>query len=277
VIERELVEVLALREREVVNVTLDGPRYAKHSADILTLSDVLKRIQRLFTGIVQTITEGPTRRGPVSAGVDALSRLRLATVFPSSFGMSVEVDTRPDLFGYSRSVAALETLFALLDVPASRAELLSRLSEVGPRAATHYRSLINTLLKTETAVSVMWTDPVGNAFDWGAEPNKLADLHAILSSIHSGISESKTATGMLLGASLLRNRFEFLTDPPEELLAGRITQDARESVRALFGQYCRLEYQETRVADDVSGDVRTAIVMTRVEPFDKTREHVGLN
>jgi hypothetical protein len=267
-LESELAGILTLREREVVNITLAGPRYTKHSADFLSLSEVLRRLQKLYTSVVQAITVGPTRRGPVSTGVDLLSRLKLAEIFPSSFGMSVEVDTQPDMFGNSQSVAALEVLFALLTAPADRTELLGRLGDVGPRAGGHYRKLVQSLIKSDTAASVMWSDPAGNGFDWAAEPAQLAALDATLATIRAEVSDNRTAYGMLWGASLLRNKFEFVTDPPEQLLTGRIAKDVREAVRIHFGKHCRIEYQQTEVTDNVSGDVRFSLVMTRVSGDD---------
>ena len=265
VLERELTTILQAREREVISVTLDGPRYKRHSADFLSLSDVLKRLQKLYTSILQALTEGPTHFGPVSAGVQALSRLRLAEVFPSSFGMSVEVETLPDMFGHSKSVAALQALFELLGAPAKANNLLDSIGDIGPRAGSHYRSLINALVKSETTATVMWTDPVGNGFDWSAEPQTLADIGATLASIQTEVSDSRTAAGMLLGASLLRNRFEFLTDEPAEILMGRIAEDARDNVRINFGRHCTIVYQETTVTSRVSDAVRSLIVLTDVK------------
>jgi hypothetical protein len=261
----ELADAISVREREVLSLKLQGSAFPDHTASLAALSHVISRGQRLFTSIAQAISVGPTPRGPVPLGLQQISQLRLAGVGPGSFVMALEVDTAPDMHGESITVTALQTLFALVGTEAGTEALLARAGALGPRAMNHYKHWLQGLIKTGTSVALAWSDPFGREHVWDPGPNHLADTYAALERVRTESTEVANARGWLLGASLLRNRFEFLVDDSSgTIIAGRIAAESKDQVRKYFGERCEITYSTILTREQGGATSSRAITLTAV-------------
>lgn len=263
-IQAEIAELSAYRVKEQLRLSLSGQSFPQNSAHVDVLAHVLFRAQRLFTSIVQAISVGPTARGPIPLGIERITQLRLAQTFPSSFGMILEAETNPNAFGNSTVAAGLASLFVLLESSEDRDQLVETAGSLGPRVMNHYRKLVGQLVKTGSELSVSWKDLEGQQHQWAGTSQRLQSLSMSLKTIRTEETEIRERKGRIVGASLLRDSFEFLVTETDEVVRGRISNDARVSVQQLFGKPSIGFIAETLIRDDVTGDERTVATLTRL-------------
>lgn len=262
-LERQLGEVLHYRVKEVIGLSLRGTAFYDNTANISDLAHILSRVQDLFSGVLQAISTGPTERGPLPSRILELSNLRLSSVYPSSFGMSFEVKTVVDMFGHSDVLDALDVVFSLLQAEHNKDKLIDFAGHLGRRAIRRYRNLVEILIETEASAQVQWDDPFGQPHKWQGSTDNFILLAHVLGSLRSETKSVESVPGWLLGASLLRNTFEFVTDK-DVLIRGRIARDSRDRVREYFGKACVIEFQTTIVSDEITGTVRESNVLTGI-------------
>jgi hypothetical protein len=260
----ELVELVRYRRNEQITFALGGSNFADNSASLGNLGVFLIRLQKLYSSIAQAIRTGPTLRGPIAVDIRAATELRLADVYPSSFGMQMFVPSGFDLMGNSISSEALEAMFQLL-VSTNNEQKLMRLSgEYGRRTLGHLRHVATTLREVSATLNINWTDYTGTQHNWVSGPDTTALIIEYLDNITETRSEQRQITGRLVGASLLRNRFELLL-PDRSLIEGKFVSGLAAAITDAFGAMCAVTVDETEVRDKVSGETKTYYSLKEIE------------
>lgn len=261
-LQAERVEISRFRENEPLVLVLNGGSVEGHSADAISLSVILNRFQRLFSSIAQAITTGPTMRGPLSGAIVSATNLKVANTFPSSFGVSLYVPSQVDLHGNSVPSAALNTLFELLGVAERDGDIMSSAGEIGSRSLRHLNALAKHLAETGTTLSVGWKDTSGIKRDWKASPDVSRNIVEKIRKISQTRSERYEISGKLVGASLLKDRFEIVSD--ESVFEGRFVTAINDDVKNLFGKNVRAEIEETEIRDLASNNARSYFTLTTI-------------
>lgn len=259
----ERVKLIRHRERERVAVALNGADFDDHSANLGRLGYFLVRMQNLYQSIGQAITTGPRLRGKISQEVMRATDLRLAGVFPSSFGMDLFVASSFDMYGESTAVSALQTLFNLLTATKRETEIARLSAELGQRSVNNLRKVLDDLIRAGAGFSVSWTDSAGTKFYWDANTADIPQLRANISRFSERSIGQRVYDGALTGASLLRNRFEFMTTD-RVVLEGKITREVRPQMREYFGRICRVTLDQVEVVETVSGETKSFFTLTGI-------------
>lgn len=265
-LQAERVELVKNRKRERIAVALNGSNFSDHTASIGALGFFLVRVQALYRSIGQAITTGPRLRGPISNEIVRATDLRFATVFPSSFGMEIFINSSFDEFGESTAVSSLQTLFNLLNAT-RREQEISRLSaELGQRSLSHLRHVLADLSKEGAGFSLEWRDSAGTEYNWRAESSDITTLRQNVSRFHERHMEERLAEGALIGASLLRNRFEFMKID-KTVIDGKITRAVKPKLREYFGRWCQAKLDQVDIVESFSGETKTYYTLIDIEPL----------
>jgi hypothetical protein len=259
----ELVEVLRFRASEQVTIALDGPSFIHHSAKFSDLGVIFTRFQRLYSSVAQAISTGPTSRGPIKADIVSGTSLRLRATHASSFGMQVVIASNFDLLGNSMASDALVQMFQLLHSASSDERLMRVSGEIGRRALVHLRHLAAQLEATDSTMKLGWKDFAGTSYDWSVDRDSASRIIQTIGNISETRSETKTYSGFLVGASLLRNRFEIVLDDTA-VLEGKFVSGLSKDVQELFGKRVSATLDETEVADRATGEARTYYTLRSV-------------
>jgi len=264
-LQREMSALTKHRLYEKIEFALSGTRFQNNTAPIEALGRVLWRTQLLFNSIGQAITSGPTQRGKISSDILKFTELRIASTYPSSFGMTVIAPASYDLMGESLSASSLNTMFQLL-VGADDAATMMRLSgELGSRTMNHFRHVVSELQKGEAHISLQWDDFSGTQFIWKANPDKISRIMTSLQNITHQKTDEKIIHGRLVGGSLIRNRFELLLDDGQ-VIAGKIVSGKSDILKDhVLGKTCRARISETEIIDLTTGDHRTYYALIDIE------------
>ncbi|UPY36150.1 hypothetical protein [Sediminicoccus sp. KRV36] len=261
---QELVEVLRHRRSEHVAITLDGPNFAQHSAKLLDLGVILTRFQKLFSSIAQAITTGPTSRGPIRSDIMNLTSMRLQSTYDSSFGMNIFVQSNYDLLGESTSSDAMVQLFRLLHAAQSDSGMMSVSGEMGRRSLVHLRHLASHLNASDSNIKFDWKDFAGTKYEWKIDREKSEKIIAVINNITETRSETKIFRGRLVGASLLRNRFEVLLET-DIVVEGKFVNGLSNLIQENFGRCVVATLDETEILDKASGEAKTFYTLKEID------------
>jgi hypothetical protein len=187
----------------------------------------------------------------------------LAGVFPSSFGMTMMVPTQPDLTGRSLAADSLTALFGLLAPSDDERDLMQLSGELGSRTLSHLRQLARDLAKNEVDLRLEWANYSGRTSAVVITSSRANSILSLLANILQTNSTERILQGSLLGASLLRDRFELLADEIG-LIEGTIVSGLGEDVTAVFGKRCSVTVNETEVLNRASGERRVYHVLTSI-------------
>jgi hypothetical protein len=263
----EFYDLLRNRSTEQVTFCLEGKEFGNHSASMGYLGVFFIRLQKLYTSIAQAIQTGPTRRGPIAAELRQATELRLADVFPSSFGMKTFVESDFNLFGQSVASDSLESMFQLLKASEDDQSLMRLSGELGRRACNHLNHVAGLLKSAEATLKIDWTDYTGTQNNWTSTPEKISRIIGQLNKITETRSEEKVLNGRLVGASLLRNRFEIVL-VNGETIEGKFVSGLSSDIKNCFGYECKATVDETELYDKVSEDRQTYYSLTAIQKVD---------
>lgn len=266
-LEHERLELVRHRVRERITVALQGPTFNDHTADLGNLGVFLIRLQKLYTSIAQAVTVGPRPRGPISRDISSATTMRFADVFQSSFGIEIFVDQKFDIFGESVASAALQSLFNLLSSSKRESEISRLSAELGSRTVNHLRWVLDDLTKADAGFAIRWGDASGTEYKWDANSEDVKSLKKNASRYKTISSVSVSIDGFLTGASLLRDRFEFLLKD-RSIIDGKFAKSAKSDVREFFGRRCVGIFDQTIVIESITGEERTYYTMTGVQSSD---------
>jgi hypothetical protein len=140
----------------------------------------------------------------------------------ASFGITLIGKTGPQLMVGSLLASSIECFFDLVNAENNLDDVLPLAGKIGSRALNNYKEWVNQLLSHETSIETEWVDLEGNVRTWNANPDKFNDISLALDEIiESAPSFEDNVLGFLLGASLIRNRFEFVTKATSEKTMGK--------------------------------------------------------
>lgn len=260
----ELVDLVRYRVNEQVAFALEGSKFAAHTASLGYLGVFLMRIQKLYSSIAQAIKTGPTLRGPIASDISIATELRLADVYPSSFGMKMFVPSNFDLMGNSIASDTLESMFQLLKATDDEQKIMRVSGEYGRRTFGHLRHVASLLRGANATLKIDWTDYTGTQHNWVSGPDATSRIIASLDNFTETRSEQRRLTARLVGASLLRNRFELLL-LDKSTVEGKFVLGLGPNVTEAFGAICDATVHETEIHDKVSGETKTYYSLTTIE------------
>src|SRR6266481_7245672 len=187
----ERQQLIQHRAAERLDVALEGRTFRNNAAHIGTLGVLLLRLQKLYSSLAQAIGRGPTLRGPISREILRGTELQLSSTFPSSFGMSMFVETSPDLIGDNIASSSLEALFTLLRSTESDRQVMQVSGEFGGRALNHLRHIVSILNAGEANLRLEWSDYAGLRHYWATERDTTELILKRLEAINETKSETK--------------------------------------------------------------------------------------
>jgi predicted nucleotidyltransferase len=187
---------------------------------------------------------------------------RLQATYPSSFGMKIFVPSGFDLLGNSVSVSALKVLFELFASSTRDDYIMEKAGEIGSRSIRHLKALARHIEESGTELSIDWRDYSGIKHDWKVGPEKAKLMVRTIDKIAQTRSELIEVQGRLVGASLMRDRFELLSG--DILYRGKFIASQSRSVQDLFGQEISVVLEETEITDLASNEKRSYFTLTEI-------------
>ena len=185
----------------------------------------LREFQNSFSSLYSAITKGPKKRTRISPDVESATRLNFGYAFSGSVGVVLTIERERLLANIGALADTIETFFSLTTAP-TRADIRAIGRRLGPGPL---RSIFNW-------ADAHVVDSIGADIVWrhGDEENRLLLQRDELRYLRDEIDatsedreEQVTMTGLLVGASIVTKRFDFVPDNMEiieshgEIIKGR--------------------------------------------------------
>ncbi|WP_144302438.1 hypothetical protein [Oceanidesulfovibrio indonesiensis] len=264
-VQNEIVQLMMHRIYEPVSVEIKGSGFDFKSANIRALSRFMNGLQSLFTSIYQSVTVGPKNSGRFSKDIELNSTLHLSRVYESSFGMDLFVETDTNLLPQNPVIESFSTLFdALNNLTSNYDEFMSSAAVMGKRSIDGLHEVVSCLADYNANISVKWQRPSGGSENWIAKADTLSDvvLRTDLIKIEEVIK--REIRGKLLGASLIKRKFELLTGDGETI-AGKVPMVLLDSITDCFAKECVAFVTERRIIDQLSGKVQSSVSLDKIK------------
>lgn len=222
-----------------VDLKINSPQIAEEIVPVNTLANVLLGFQNLINSVAQAIHGGlSVEKGPIANEIVKSCQLNLTNTYAGSFGMQLEGLSQSDMLGkglLSESLSRLGTIFETGD---ETEKLLEQFGDLGGRTVHRYKDWLNKLEISNVSLDLKWLDETGLQKAWQQTPTSINKIRKSLDDIKEISVKQVTIEGALMGASLIRDRFEFICDNSEEKINGKVIGEIRPLIQKFFGKKC---------------------------------------
>jgi hypothetical protein len=254
-----------IAESGSLHVALDGRPVRDHTIDVQFLANVLGALQYAITSVGQSVVGEPTRRGVIPADIRRATALSVAATFAGSFGLHLTAaapEQQTEMFEGERTVLerSISSVVEILSVAGgSDTERLHKLgAALGPRAFTGLQSLVQLLANGEVTASIEWRSP-SSSVSTNLSPNQLAQARDSMATTEV-ITTDTVIIGRLVGASLVRSRFELETTNGV-VFAGAVDPGVLDRIQRFFGDDCQAKLRVTTVRSLAEGSFSETYVL----------------
>ncbi|MEU1872815.1 hypothetical protein RKD32_003032 [Streptomyces sp. SAI-195] len=261
---RRLFQALNVEQEEIerprLDVALTGATTAEHTVPVSTLGPFLTNLQESVAAVAQALTGKPTSFASIPRDIRDATTLRAATVFPSSFGLTIygpepesaENILFPDLYRENRTVLddAVDTVLDIVDLsegPSQTNDMLAeQLVPLGQRALKHIGALTSGLSEASVGLRVAWHTQGGQVrrSDWS--PSGVQRVRYLCEVSEFTESETVTITGWLGAASSFNGKIEIRSDGGE-LIRASTDEELTPLLHEFFNKRVEAEVEVTKV------------------------------
>ena len=205
--------------RARLDVVIDGSPVFGHEVRIDALSKLLHSLQESVTSIAQALTGRATARAAIPGPLREATSLRLAAVFPGSFGAMLKgplAGSGENRFSSSRLRRyfdqAVDWVLSIIEMAggpeADDDPIVAAVLPLGSRAFKHFSDLSSAIVDEQMTATLAWLKP-------GAEPREVHLTQAAARRLDDVLGRNKLSerevvvTGRLGTVSDIRNRVEF--------------------------------------------------------------------
>ena len=216
--------------RETINFALKLPSNSTQVAARI-LGDFLGSFQELIDAIAQACAGEPTLRGSIPKGILDMSSFYVFNTYPSSFGIQLIANKQVDLFSDSLAGEAVEQLFKLINAKADEVSLREILQTLKGRAASKYRSFLESLLVTEGDLEASWGSPKpARGGESIMSKHDMQAAYQIVSKLEEEVGEQIQVQCTLTNLHVRTRSFEICGLKDGRIYAGKLSEEAPERI-----------------------------------------------
>jgi hypothetical protein len=276
-----LTEELDLARRPSLDVVLEGLPVIGHEVRIDALARLLHSLQGSISSVAQATVGKATSRAPIQVSLRESTSLRLASVYPGSFGAVLRGPLQPEaqddpLFDFEDSVPSLldesvETVLQIVDLALADSPddgpIIDAVLPLGSRTFKHLKDLADVIMSERLEAKIRFVAPSSVPHETSLNPRGAARLRDVLGRNRAS-EETETMQGHLGSASEIRNRIELQT--ATDLIPAKVVEDLVPELREYFGRDVDATFQVTTVVSLPTGVERRSYLLTglsmRAEP-----------
>lgn len=258
--------------RARLDVVLEGVPVAGHEVRVDALAKVLRSLQEAVSSVAQAITGKATSRASIPGPLRDATSLRLAAVFPGSFGAVLRGPLERDgaeqpLFELDGSVPTLldEAVGRLLQIIALAAvddpadsSIIDAVLPLGARSFKHLNELAGAILDEEMSARLSFASP-------SAPTRRVVLNRAAARSLSDALGRNRLTedqevmVGHLGTVSDIRNRIELQTE--DRIIAARVIDELVPQLADFYSRRVTATFDVTLLRSLVTGEERRSYVL----------------
>lgn len=259
--------------RPRLDVVLDGDPVIGHEVRIDALADVLHSLQESVSSVAQALTGKATARAQIPGPLRDRTALRLASVYPGSFGAVLrgpapEEDASIPTMDFAEEVPtllddAVDKVLTLVDLANSDDvnddPIIDLVLPLGPRAFKHLIDLSSAVVSQEFTASFKFVSP-------SAEPHDATLTHLSAQRLSDALGRNRMTerqeviTGHLGTVSDIRNRVELQPDEGP-IIRATVIDELVPQLAAYYTHTVDATFDVTIVRSQVTGLERMSYLL----------------
>ncbi|MGZ8340933.1 MAG: DUF6575 domain-containing protein [Telluria sp.] len=248
-------EVAFAARRETFNYRIFPGDHNKHEIAARKLGGILTTTQELLDSLGQAVDGSPTLRGPLPIELLQKTRVQVAHVFRSSFGVQFRADQHNDLLDDSKVSDALGEFCNLLQAVDSEDLLSNKLHVLKGRVASKYRRLLKELSDINSGIVLEWGSVHANrGGSFRLSREEVANAYKIVDRIEILQAEEITVVGQLIGYNSRTRRYEIRAIDGDLHYAGKAAPDAEMPALPPINEFYVARLRSLIETQSTSGD-----------------------
>lgn len=220
-------EVASAARRETFNYRIFPDDHTKHEIAARKLGGILTTTQELLDSLGQAVDGNPTLRGPLPIELLEKTKVQVAHVFRSSFGVQFRAGQHNDLLNDSKLSDALSEFCNLLQAVDSEDLLSNKLHVLKGRVASKYRRLLKELSDINSGIVLEWGSVHANRGGrFALSREEVSNAYKIVDRIEILQAEEITVVGQLIGYNSRTRRYEIRAIDGNLHYSGKAAPDA---------------------------------------------------
>jgi hypothetical protein len=264
---------LDLARRPSLDVLLQGLPVIRHEVRIDALARLLHSLQESVSSVAQAKIGRATGRASIPLELRESTSLRLASVYPGSFGAVLRGPLPPEaqedpLFDFEDSVPSLldqsvETVLQIVDLALTDSPdddpIIEAVLPLGSRTFKHLKELADVIVSEHLEATVRFVAPSTEPHEASLNERGAARLRDVLGR-NRAREETTTMQGHLGTASDIRNRVELQTEAG--VVPAKVVDALVPELREYFGRNVDATFQVTTVVATATGVERRSYLLT---------------
>lgn len=258
--------------RARLDVVLEGLPVAGHEVRVDALAKLLHSLQEAVSSVAQAITGKATARASIPGPLRDATALRLAAVYPGSFGAVLrgpveregveeplfELDeSGPTLLDDAVSRVLEIVALAAVDDP-NDSSIIDAVLPLGARSFKHLNELSGTILDEEMSARLAFASP-------SAEPRSVLLTKVGARALSDALGRNRLTedqevlAGHLGTVSDIRNRIELQTE--ERIISARVIDELVPQLADYYSRHVTATFDVTLLRSLVTGEERRSYVL----------------
>ncbi len=268
---RQLVEEKALRELEIVEIRLIGPKAYFGSLPLQLVGQLTASFEEMLVQVGRFVKHGSQGQDSLQS-IRGLLDIRLNRISSGSTRLFITAKTNPDLFGDSLAEECIQRTFSLLKVE-NGSELTERAGEIGKGGVQNLNRFLKTLHESDLEVSLNWQTPFDTTEAWEGTQERIGLLQHSLDNI---IEEEAIEIGfqgeVLMESIRGQGSFAVKDYPSGQVFKGFVSREVLPELLALHvGEGCKGVVSKTTRRNLSSTEERHSFELIQIEPYHASR------
>ncbi|MGZ4163520.1 MAG: hypothetical protein ACXVPK_05755 [Tumebacillaceae bacterium] len=218
---------------EELDLRLHGHAVDAGTASIETVGKILIKLQQVITKLAAGLTIGA--RGTVKKSLTQATQLRMAEVYPGSFGFRLLSGDQTELADRSAIANSLESLFDIFSITkATNGNPMTLSENISARSLKEFKKFMDIIAENQLEFDVKWSGQKFGVRDWrGSRANIDTLLHAFRE-VEKWYTIEECYSGYIIMAAGEEYKFKFRIAETGETFSGSFREELRDEVAKAY-------------------------------------------
>jgi hypothetical protein len=255
---------------EELDLRLHGHAVDSGTASIETVGKILIKLQQVITKLAAGLTIGA--RGTVKKSLMQATQLRMAEVYPGSFGFRLLSGDQPELADQNAVANSLESLFDIFSITkATNGTLLTLSENISARSLKEFKKFMDIIAENQLEFDVKWSGQKLGVREWrGSRANIDTLLHAFRE-VEKWYTIEERYAGYIIMAAGEEYKFKFRIAETGETFSGSFREELRDEVAKAYDKLLvQCTFEKTIISSPTeSNKTQRLMVDLRLNPLEE--------
>lgn len=254
---------------EELDMRLHGYAVEAGTASITTIGSIFTKLQDVLDSLGAGLTA--SYKGRIKESVRRLNQLKMAEVYPGSFGfrlLSSNEQSQPEISDLRLIQDSMTVLFSILEASEDQEKVESIIENVAARTIRELRKFIDIMNKNQLEFDLKWIGQKQEPKVWKGSTAKISNLLDVLNSTTTIESCYEKLTGYIRKADAEEYKLRFKIAETGEYIPSSYKPELRKKVSETYDKMLVKAIFEKTTIRSKKGPERVQWLMTKLETLE---------